>query len=156
VSRGDFIVKLDDIDRKILEMLIEDGRMSYVDIGKKLNLSRVAVRERVNQLVKRGIIEKFTVVINSEKFGKQVSAFFEVDCEPAYLVEVAQKLAENPNVASCYQMTGPSTLHMHVLVEDFNALEKFINNELYALEGITRVESHILLRRFKSRTGLKL
>ncbi len=156
MSRGDFIVKLDDIDRKILEMLIEDGRMSYVDIGKKLNLSRVAVRERVNQLVKRGIIEKFTVVINSEKFGKQVSAFFEVDCEPAYLVEVAQKLAENPNVASCYQMTGPSTLHMHVLVEDFNALEKFINNELYALEGITRVESHILLRRFKSRTGLKL
>jgi Lrp/AsnC family transcriptional regulator, leucine-responsive regulatory protein len=156
VSRGDFVVKLDDIDRKILEMLIEDGRMSYVDIGKKLNLSRVAVRERVNQLVKRGIIEKFTVVINSEKFGKQVSAFFEVDCEPAYLVEVAQKLAENPNVASCYQMTGPSTLHMHVLVEDFNALEKFINNELYALEGITRVESHILLRRFKSRTGLKL
>ncbi|ABO68625.1 MULTISPECIES: Lrp/AsnC family transcriptional regulator [Geobacillus] len=149
-------MKLDDIDRKILEMLIEDGRMSYVDIGKKLNLSRVAVRERVNQLVKRGIIEKFTVVINSEKFGKQVSAFFEVDCEPAYLVEVAQKLAENPNVASCYQMTGPSTLHMHVLVEDFNALEKFINNELYALEGITRVESHILLRRFKSRTGLKL
>jgi len=149
-------MKIDEIDRKILEMLIEDGRMSYVDIGKKLNLSRVAVRERVNQLVKHGIIEKFTVVINSEKFGKQVSAFFEVDCEPAYLVEVAQKLAENPNVASCYQMTGPSTLHMHVLVEDFTALEKFINNELYALEGITRVESHILLRRFKSRTGLKL
>jgi len=149
-------MKLDDIDRKILAMLTEDGRMSYVDIGKKLNLSRVAVRERVNQLVKNGVIEKFTVVINSEKFGKSVSAFFEVDCEPAYLVEVAQKLAENVNVASCYQMTGPSTLHVHVLVEDFAALEKFINNELYALKGITRVESNILLRRFKSRNGLKL
>ncbi|BDG37682.1 Lrp/AsnC family transcriptional regulator [Saccharococcus caldoxylosilyticus] len=149
-------MKLDDIDRKILAMLTEDGRMSYVDIGKKLNLSRVAVRERVNQLVKNGVIEKFTVVINSEKFGKSVSAFFEVDCEPAYLVEVAQKLAENANVASCYQMTGPSTLHVHVLVEDFAALEKFINNELYALKGITRVESNILLRRFKSRNGLKL
>lgn len=88
--------------------------------------------------------------------GKKVSAFFEVDCEPTYLVSVAEKLAENPTVASCYQMTGPSTLHMHVLVEDFTSLEQFINNELYALEGITRVESHILLRRFKSRTGLKL
>jgi Lrp/AsnC family transcriptional regulator, leucine-responsive regulatory protein len=149
-------MKLDDIDRKILSMLTENGRMSYVDIGKKLNLSRVTVRERVNQLVENGVIEKFTVVINSEKVGKKVSAFFEVDCEPAYLVEVAQKLAENPNVASCYQMTGPSTLHVHVLVEDFTALEKFINNELYALEGITRVESNILLRRFKSRNGLKL
>jgi Lrp/AsnC family transcriptional regulator, leucine-responsive regulatory protein len=150
------MMKLDDIDKKILELLMVNGRMSYVDIGKELNLSRVSVRERVNQLMEDGIIERFTVVINSEKVGKTVSGFFEVDCEPAFLVEVAEKLAQNPNVASCYQMTGPSTLHMHVLVEDFIALEKFINNELYSLEGITRVESHILLRRFKSRSGLKL
>ncbi|MGD7045760.1 Lrp/AsnC family transcriptional regulator [Jeotgalibacillus proteolyticus] len=149
-------MKIDEIDRKILELLTANGRLSYVDIGKELNLSRVAVRERVSQLTENGIIERFTVVINSEKVGKKVSGFFEVDCEPSSLVEVAQALADNPRVASCYQMTGPSTLHMHVLVEDFTDLEKFINNELYALDGITRVESHILLRRFKSRNGLKL
>lgn len=149
-------MKLDQIDQRIIEILIENGRMSYVDIGKELNISRVAVRDRVNHLMDNGVIEKFTAVINAEKVGKSVSAFFEVDCEPAFLVEVAQKLADNPSVASCYQMTGPSTLHMHVLVNDFNALEHFINNELYALEGISRVESHILLRRFKSRIGLKL
>lgn len=147
---------MDDIDKKILALLTENGRLSYVDIGKELNLSRVAVRERVHNLQDRGIIERFTVVINSETFGKKVSAFFEVDCEPKSLVDVAEKLADNPSVASCYQMTGPSTLHMHVLVDDFQSLEKFINEELYAFEGITRVESHILLRRFKSRTGLKL
>ena len=149
-------MKLDQTDQRIIEILIENGRMSYVDIGKELNISRVAVRDRVNHLMDNGIIEKFAAVINAEKVGKAVSAFFEVDCEPAFLVEVAQKLADNPSVASCYQMTGPSTLHMHVLVDDFNALEYFINNELYALEGISRVESHILLRRFKSRLGLKL
>ncbi|QOR66481.1 Lrp/AsnC family transcriptional regulator [Cytobacillus suaedae] len=149
-------MKLDEIDKKILQLLTENGRMSYVDIGKELNLSRVAIRERVNQLMENGVIEKFSVVINSEKVGKGVSAFFEVDCEPASLVRVAEALANNPQVASCYQMTGPSTLHMHVLVEDFVKLENFINEELYSLEGITRVESHILLRRFKSRTGLKL
>ncbi|MGP4079361.1 MULTISPECIES: Lrp/AsnC family transcriptional regulator [Bacillaceae] len=149
-------MKIDQIDKKILELLTQNGRMSYVDIGKELNLSRVSVRERINQLLKNGVIEKFSVMINSEKVGKNVSAFFEVDCEPNALVKVAEALASNPNVASCYQMTGPSTLHMHVLVNDFIALESFINNELYALEGITRVESHILLRRFKSRAGLKL
>ncbi|WP_066176237.1 Lrp/AsnC family transcriptional regulator [Bacillus marinisedimentorum] len=149
-------MKIDDTDRKILNLLSENGRMSYVDIGKELNLSRVSVRERVNQLARGGIIEKFSVVIDSEKVGKKVSAFFEVDCEPCALVTVAENLASNPNVASCYQMTGPSTLHMHVLVDDFMSLENFVNNELYALDGITRVESHILLRRFKSRSGLKL
>ncbi|MFC7322786.1 Lrp/AsnC family transcriptional regulator [Halobacillus campisalis] len=149
-------LKTDETDKRILELLVDDGRMSYADIGKKLNLSRVAVRSRVNQLIDNGIIEKFTAVVNSEKVGKEVSAFFEVDCEPRALVEVAENLANNPYVASCYQMTGPSTLHMHVLVSDFPELESFINKELYALEGITRVESHILLRRFKSRSGLKL
>ncbi|MEH7224606.1 Lrp/AsnC family transcriptional regulator [Bacillus sp. JJ1566] len=149
-------MKIDETDKKILELLTINGRMSYVDIGKELGLSRVSIRERVNQLIEKGVIEKFSVVINSEKVGKGVSAFFEVDCDPASLVRVAETLANNPSVASCYQMTGPSTLHMHVLVEDFAKLEKFINEELYSLDGITRVESHILLRRFKSRTGLKL
>ncbi|WP_010677165.1 Lrp/AsnC family transcriptional regulator [Bacillus timonensis] len=149
-------MKIDETDKKILELLTINARMSYVDIGKELGLSRVSIRERVNQLIEKGVIEKFSVVINSEKVGKGVSAFFEVDCEPASLVRVAETLANNPSVASCYQMTGPSTLHMHVLVEDFAKLEKFINEELYSLDGITRVESHILLRRFKSRTGLKL
>ncbi|MCM3665176.1 Lrp/AsnC family transcriptional regulator [Mesobacillus subterraneus] len=149
-------MNIDETDRMILQLLSENGRMSYVDIGKQLNLSRVSIRERVNQLMEQGVIEKFSVVINSEKVGKSVSAFFEVDCEPSSLVRVAETLANNPSVASCYQMTGPSTLHMHVLVEDFIRLENFINEELYSLEGITRVESHILLRRFKSRTGLKL
>ncbi|MCT2537221.1 Lrp/AsnC family transcriptional regulator [Aquibacillus koreensis] len=149
-------MKLDETDKKILELLVEDGRRSYTEIGKELDLSRVAVRSRVNQLMEAGIIEKFSCVINSEKVGKGVSAFFEVDCEPAFLVEVAENLANNPAVASCYQMTGPSTLHMHVLVSDFVQLETFINEELYALKGITRVESHILLRRFKSRSGLNL
>ncbi|QTN00445.1 AsnC family transcriptional regulator [Sediminibacillus dalangtanensis] len=147
---------LDKIDKQILELLIEDGRISYTDIGKQLNLSRVSVRSRVNQLIEEGIIEKFSCVVNSEKVGKNVSAFFDVDCDPNNLVEVAENLANNPCVASCYQMTGPSTLHMHVLVDDFTQLESFINNELYALKGISRVDSQILLRRFKSRSGLKL
>lgn len=149
-------MKIDDIDRKIIELLVEDGRLSYVELGKRVNLSRVAVRDRVEHLIEMGVIEKFTAVINSEKVGKGVSAFFEVDVEPKHLVEVAQNLADNANVASIYQMTGPSTLHMHVLVEDFVKLENFINEELYSVQGITRVESHVLLRRFKNRDGLKL
>lgn len=146
----------DNTDKKIIEELIEDGRISYVELAEKVGLSRVAVKDRIKNLIDKGIIEKFTVSINSEKVGKKVSAFFEVDVEPKQLQEVAQNLADNPHVASIYQMTGPSTLHMHVLVEDFKKLETFINNELYSVHGITRVESSVLLKRFKSRTGYKL
>lgn len=149
-------MKVDEIDKKLLEELVEDGRASYVDLSQKVGISRVAVKDRINNLKEKGIIEKFTVVINSEKYGKTVSAFFEVDVEPYQFQEVAQNLADHPNVASIYQMTGPSTLHMHVLVEDFGKLENFINSELYSVQGITRVESSVILKRFKSRTGYKL
>ncbi|TFJ94398.1 Lrp/AsnC family transcriptional regulator [Lentibacillus salicampi] len=149
-------MKVDAIDKKLLEELVEDGRASYVELSEKVGISRVAVKDRINNLKEKGIIEKFTAVINSEKFGKTVSAFFEVDVEPYQFQEVAQNLADHPNVASIYQMTGPSTLHMHVLVEDFLMLENFINSELYSVQGITRVESSVILKRFKSRTGFKL
>lgn len=149
-------MKLDSIDKKLLEELSEDGRLSYVELAEKVGLSRVAVKDRIKNLKEKGVIEKFTVVINSEKYGKQVSAFFDIDVEPMQLQEVAQNLANHPQVASIYQMTGPSTLHTHVLVEDFQKLEVFINEELYSVKGITRVESSIILKRFKSRTGFKL
>ena len=149
-------MKVDEIDKEILNLLMENGRISYSTIGEKLNLSRVSVSTRVNNLVEAGVIEHFTCIVNSAKVGKEVSAFFEVDCEPKYLVDVAEKLANNPLVVSCYQMTGPSTLHVHVLVKDFSELEFFINEQLYALDGISHVENNILLRRFKSRRGLKL
>ena len=115
-------MKLDKIDKKIIEILSEDGRISYVDLAEKVGLSRVAVKDRIQSLMDKGIIEKFTIVVNSEKAGKQISAFFEVEVEPIRPQQVAQNLAANPNVASIYQMTGPSTLHMHVLVEDMKML----------------------------------
>lgn len=149
-------MKIDDIDKKLISDLIDDGRLSYVELSENTGISRVAVKERIKNLENNSVIEKFTVSINSEKFGKKVSAFFEVDVEPKKLLVVAENLAENPNVASIYQMTGPSTLHMHVLVEDFETLESFINEELYSVKGINRVESNIILKRFKSRSGYKL
>jgi len=149
-------LNFDEIDKEILKELIDDGRISYVELSNKINLSRVAVKDRIDNLVSKGIIEKFSVVINSEKIGKNVSVFFDIDVTPNKLQEVAQNLTNHSDVASIYQMTGPSTLHMHVLIENFNKLEEFINNELYSVSDITRVDSQVLLKRFKSRTGYKL
>src|SRR5690625_619951 len=150
------MMQFDNIDHKLIEAVSKAGRKSYVELASKVGLSRVAVKDRIQSLIDHGVIERFTIAINSEKFGKKVSAFFEVDVEPKQLQHVAHNLADHPNVASVYQMTGPSTLHMHVLVEDFQKLETFINEELYSVIGITRVESHVILKRFKSRTGFKL
>ncbi|MFC4619143.1 Lrp/AsnC family transcriptional regulator [Camelliibacillus cellulosilyticus] len=148
--------QLDEIDKKLIALLHENGRASYTDLAKEVNLSRVAVHTRVDALIERGIIEKFTVVVNPEKIGIGVSAFFSVEVEPKHLHEIADRLAEEPAVTSLYHMTGPSELHMHGLFADNEEMEQFLKEKLYVLPGITSVDCQVLINRYKSRMGMKL
>lgn len=149
-------LKLNEIDRKILEALLENARISYTDLAKKVGISRVAVQARINALIEKGVIERFTAVINPIKVGIHISAFFNIDVEPKYLNETAEKLAKHPAVTSLYHMTGPSTLHMHGVFQNMKEMEKFLLETVYSTSGIMRVESEMLLKRYKSRMGLKL
>ncbi|MED1488640.1 Lrp/AsnC family transcriptional regulator [Bacillus smithii] len=147
---------IDDIDKRILEKLHENSRISYTDLGKEIGLSRVAVQARINNLIEKGIIEKFTTVINPTKIGIHVSAFFNVEVEPQYLEEVAQQLAEEHAVTSLYHMTGPSKLHMHGIFKNNQEMEKFLTKKLYPMRGVVSVDCQILIKRYKSRMGMKL
>jgi len=149
-------VKIDEIDRKILAILNQNARISFTDLAKEIGLSRVAVQSRINTLIEDGVIERFTAVINPEKIGIQVSAFFNVEVEPKYLHEVAEVLAADPYVTSLYHMTGPTKLHMHALFENNREMEMFMKEKLYKLPGITNVDCQVLIKRYKSRMGMRL
>jgi len=133
--------------------LEDDGRISYAELGRKVDLTRASVRERIVKLKNEGVIEKFTVVLNPEKIEKGLSAFFEIDVDPNHLDEVATRLAEEERVYSLYLMTGASTLHMHSLLSDQDELEDFMISKIYSQKGISRVRSNIILKRYKSREG---
>lgn len=147
---------IDNVDREIIKALNRNGRISYTDLGKEIGLSRVAVQTRINALMEQGVIERFTAVINPEKIGIQVSAFFNVEVEPKHLQEVAELLAQEHVVTSLYHMTGPSKLHMHALFMDNKEMETFMKEKLYVLPGITSVDSQVLITRYKSRMGMRL
>ncbi|ADP34112.1 Lrp/AsnC family transcriptional regulator [Bacillus atrophaeus] len=147
---------VDDIDKQILTILHEEGRISYTDLGKRVGLSRVAVQSRINQLIETGVIEKFTAVINPAKIGIHVSVFFNVEVEPQYLEEVALQLEEEPAVTSLYHMTGPSKLHMHGIFANDQEMEEFLTKRLYPLQGVVSVDCQMLIKRYKSRMGMKL
>ncbi|MCY8825693.1 Lrp/AsnC family transcriptional regulator [Bacillus atrophaeus] len=147
---------VDDIDKQILTILHEEGRISYTNLGKRVGLSRVAVQSRINQLIETGVIEKFTAVINPAKIGIHVSVFFNVEVEPQYLEEVALQLEEEPAVTSLYHMTGPSKLHMHGIFANDQEMEEFLTKRLYPLQGVVSVDCQMLIKRYKSRMGMKL
>ena len=144
---------IDEINQKIRELLCQDARMSSAELGRRLNLTRVTVRERINSLVESGIIECFSVIINPEKAGYRLSAFFEIGVPPSKLHEVAQALAENKFVQSVNQMTGPNTLHVHACLYDNHHMQDFLKDAIYSLPGINNVNSYILLRGFKAKRG---
>ncbi|WP_020618626.1 Lrp/AsnC family transcriptional regulator [Paenibacillus daejeonensis] len=149
-------VIIDDTDRKIIALLHENGRISYTDLAKEVGLSRVAVQARVGALTDAGVIERFTAVINPEKIGIRVSAFFNVEVEPKHLHAVADQLSTEPYVTSLYHMTGPSKLHMHGLFQSNEEMELFMKEKLYTLPGIMSVECQLLINRYKSRMGMRL
>ncbi|KHF41598.1 Lrp/AsnC family transcriptional regulator [Halalkalibacter okhensis] len=150
------VVQLDDIDRQIINRLKIDGRMSYTDLAKEVGLSRVAVQSRVNTLMENGVIDRFTAIINPERIGINVSAFFNVEVEPKHLDEVATILSDDPLVTSLYHMTGPSKLHMHGLFENNQEMEVFLKEKLYTLPGITSVDCQVLINRYRSTMGIRL
>lgn len=147
---------LDERDKQILSLLHEDGRMSYTDLGKQVGLSRVAVQARIQQLIEAGVIERFTTVINPAKIGIHVSVFFNVEVEPKFLEAVALQLEQETAVTSLYHMTGPSKLHMHGIFQNEKEMEAFLTKKLYPLEGVVSVDCQMLIKRYKSRMGMKL
>ena len=70
--------ELDQIDRQILDLLIENARVPLIEIAERVGLSRVAVKNRIDALEKSGVIEQYTVVLDPEKIGRNVSVFFDI------------------------------------------------------------------------------
>lgn len=140
---------LDQVDQEIIRLLHENGRLSYAKIGEILNLSRVAIQKRVENLIDNEVIENFTIRLNATKLGKVVSAFFEVEVEPRFAEELGNQLSADPSVVSIYQMTGNSSLHLHALLKDEAALEAFLYQNIYKRSGVVRVNTQVVIKRFK-------
>jgi DNA-binding Lrp family transcriptional regulator len=144
---------MDELDLKLLEDLLNDSRVSYAELGRKYNLSRVCIRERINNLVEEGVIEKFTIVVNPEKLGKKLAVFFDIEVKPDALYSVANDLAQEENITNIYLMTGSPTLYVNALLSDHDELEAFLREKIYSRKEIIRVYSNILLKKFKSPRG---
>ncbi|MDF2649549.1 MAG: AsnC family transcriptional regulator [Paenibacillus sp.] len=141
---------LDHIDKVILQHLTENGRISYAELGRIVDMTRAAVRDRINALVEKGIIDKFTVIINPRKAGKTLSLFFDIEVEWNKLLSIVDYLTQVDNVTNVYQMSGKPSLHVHALMDDQAHMEEFVQ-QLRPIDGIVSIKTEILLTRFKER-----
>src|SRR3954468_18633761 len=101
------ILHVDAIDRKILALLVEDGRRTYDDIARHVSLSAPAVKRRVDKLRGGGTLRGFTAVIDHEALGDRTEALIELFFTPGTLLdEVAETLRRYPEVVEAWSVTG--------------------------------------------------
>ena len=151
-----FLDELDALDQKIIQLLIENARMSYSEIGEKTGISRVAVKARIQSLEKRGIIEEYTTIINPQKISGAVSCYFEIEIQPDTFLQAVEILKANDTVTQIYRVTGNSRLHVHAVAASGAEMEALIQNVMGPLPGLQSCSCNYILSRIKDIKGLRL
>lgn len=147
---------LDELDQKIIRLLIENARISYSDIGEETGISRVAVKARIQALEKRGVIEEYTTIINPQKISGAVSCYFEIETKPEYLAQVTDILYKNNTITQIYRVTGRDRLHVHAVASSGDEMDYFLHNVIDTLPGIISCSCNMILSRIKDIKGLRL
>lgn len=151
-----FLDGLDELDQKIIRLLIKNARMSYSDIGQQIGISRVAVKMRVQALEQKGIIEEYTTIINPQKISGAISCYFEIETAPETLMEAAAILRGNDSVTQIYRVTGKSRLHVHAVAASNEEMEELIHSTIDRLPGVLECSTNVILSRIKDIKGLRL
>lgn len=139
---------IDEKDRKILEILRNNARISYSEIARILNISDVAVIKRIRKLEQLGVIKKYTVVVNPEKLGYSSISITGIDVEPEYIFKIISILKEKDYVKYLALTSGDHSIIAIIWAVNSDELAK-IHEELMKLPGIKRVCPAVILEVIK-------
>jgi Lrp/AsnC family leucine-responsive transcriptional regulator len=141
---------MDAIDRKILALLLEDGRRTYDDIAGRVSLSAPSVKRRVDRLRERGPLQGFTAIVDHGSLGWNTEALVELFCQPGTTLDrVAELLHARPEVVEAWSVTGEADAIARVRTEDNRDLERLIM-DLQRDGLVVRTRSQVVLSRLVS------
>ncbi len=150
------MLKLDDIDKKILQELQQNAKISNLELAEKINLSPTPCARRVKQLEEAGIITGYRTITNPRQLGFQLSVFIAISMDRHTAERFAnfeQKLKEFPEVVSCSIVTGRSEDYLiKAVVRDMAHYEEFLLHRLNRIEGIVQVHTSFELREVFARS----
>lgn len=118
---------VDSIDLKLIEILKQNSRLSFADLGRKINLSPSSVRERIQKMEDEMIIKKYNIEIDNKKIGFDLEAFILVKVFPGKLKYVIEKVKEFPEVIAAHRITGNQNIHLKVVVKNQVCLQKLLD-----------------------------
>lgn len=118
---------LDDLDRMIVRLLSDEGRMSFTDVAKATGLSTSAAHQRVRRLEQRGVLRGYAAVVDADAVGLPLTAFIAcTPIDPADPDDLPERLSELTAIESCYSVAGDTNYLLKVRVSGPAALEALI------------------------------
>jgi Lrp/AsnC family leucine-responsive transcriptional regulator len=150
---------LDPVDRKILSILQENGRITNVKLASEVGLSPPTVLERVRKLEERGIIEKYVALVDPAKVGLGLCAFVQVSLSFHRRKEIDRfrsEVLEFPEVLECYHVSGEGDYLLKVVSRDIQAYRDWLVTRLTNLEVVQRVQTIIVFETMKRETKLSV
>lgn len=138
--------ELDDTDRRILDLLRKDARLSYREIGKRINVSTGTVSERVKQMQATGVIKGFVTAVDPEKLGCNVTMMLELSIgHDKKLVDFDDEINRMEEVCCIHYVTGDLDMMVLVRCHDQSHAARFLD-QLRTMEGVRSMKSHMVMK----------
>ena len=148
---------LDRRDHRILRELQRDGRITTQELAQKVGMSPSACWRRVRALEESGVIERYTVICDPRKSGFGLSSMTLVSLvrhEQKHVENFVREVQRHPEVLECFATSGEADYHLRVVAEDIDAYNRFLDDFILRLPGVSQVRSNIVLKEIKADTAL--
>src|SRR4051794_33497062 len=133
---------MDDIDLKTLEALMQQGRMTWAELGNILGLSAPAAADRVRQLESRGVIKQFAALIDANQLGYGLAAFITVSLDrPQHRAGFLERIQSLPEIQECHHVTGEDDYWLKVRCLNTHHLDWLLSDQLKAIPGVIRTRT---------------
>jgi len=141
-------ILFDDIDRKIINEYLQDSRLSYREVAKRLGLAVGTVMTRTKKLESNGIIEGYSAILNHTKLGYELTAITEIKVSKGKLIEMEKEIAKMKATCAVYDVTGDNDAIIIAKFKNRTELNQF-TKKLLLLSFVERTNTHIVLDTIK-------
>jgi len=143
------LVKIDDLDLTILSELSEDASISVPKLSKKIKVNPSVVYSRIKRLIKRKLIERFTIVVNDHELGYGVKALTGINMDSKQRDNVIEELFKISGVREIAEVTGRFDIIVTMYAKSLDEMHRIISDKIGRIDGVLSSESFIEM---KSRT----
>jgi Lrp/AsnC family leucine-responsive transcriptional regulator len=150
---------MDPLDKKILRILQQRGRITNVELAKKNNLSPSSMLERVRRLEERGVIKGYRADLDPKALGYQVQAMVLITLSRHQMGSIdafEESIRAISAVSACYHLTGQYDYLVHLVVRDIDHLGEVIKHTIGGIPGVEKQETFLVLSTIKENSGYAL